>query len=53
MDKATKTIEKLNPAGIKLEEITQKLETEGIDKFIKPYDKMLQAIEKQKKLMQV
>ena len=27
------------------------LEDEGIEKFIKPYDKMLQAIEKQKQLM--
>jgi transaldolase len=53
LDKATKTLEQLKQAGINLEEITEKLEEEGIDKFIKPYDKMLQAIEKQKELMQV
>lgn len=52
-DKAIQTLEQLNKAGINLEEITQRLEAEGIDKFIKPYDKMLEAIERQKQLMKL
>lgn len=47
-DTATKTLERLKAAGIDLDAITQKLEDEGIDKFNKPFEKLLQAIEDQK-----
>jgi transaldolase/transaldolase/glucose-6-phosphate isomerase len=47
-DKATATLEKLASVGISIDEITQKLEDEGIDKFNKPFEKLLQAIEDQK-----
>ena len=47
-EKASQLLERLKEAGINLLVVTQKLEDEGIDKFIKPYDKILQAIEKQK-----
>lgn len=48
MDKATQTLDQIQQAGINLADITKKLEAEGIEKFTKPYDKMLEAIEKQK-----
>jgi transaldolase/transaldolase/glucose-6-phosphate isomerase len=47
-DKATATLEKLKAVGINIDEITQKLEDEGIEKFNKPFEKLLQAIEDQK-----
>ncbi|MBK0379790.1 transaldolase [Mucilaginibacter segetis] len=49
MDKATETLEKLKQAGINIDEITQKLEDEGIEKFNKPFEKLLKAIEDQQK----
>ncbi|RYE36476.1 MAG: transaldolase [Sphingobacteriaceae bacterium] len=48
LDKATAILEQIKAAGIDLDEITQKLEDEGIEKFNQPYDKLLAAIEKQK-----
>lgn len=48
LDKATRTLSQLEEAGISLEDITQRLEEEGIDKFNKPYDKLLEAIGQQK-----
>ena len=38
----------LKEKGIDINTITQKLEDEGIEKFNKAYDKLLEAIEKQK-----
>jgi transaldolase/transaldolase/glucose-6-phosphate isomerase len=48
LDKATETLGRLKAAGIDIDEITQKLEDEGIDKFNKPFEKLLKAIEDQK-----
>ena len=48
LDKATETLNRLKEAGIDIDEITQKLEDEGIEKFNKPFEKLLQAIEEQK-----
>ncbi len=48
LDKATETLERLKAAGIDIDKITQQLEDEGIDKFNKPFEKLLQAIEDQK-----
>lgn len=48
LDKATETLERLKKAGIDIDQITQQLEDEGIDKFNKPFEKLLQAIEDQK-----
>ena len=45
---ATAALDKLKAVGINIDEITQKLEDEGIDKFNKPFEKLLQAIEDQK-----
>ena len=48
LDKATEILNKLKSAGIDIDKITQQLEDEGIDKFNKPFEKLLQAIEDQK-----
>ena len=48
LDKATETLERLKAAGIDIDKITQQLEDEGIDKFNKPFEKLLNAIEEQK-----
>lgn len=48
LSEATAALDKLKSVGINIDEITQKLEDEGIDKFNKPFEKLLQAIEDQK-----
>ena len=48
LDEATATLDKLKGAGIDIDKITQQLEDEGIDKFNKPFEKLLKAIEDQK-----
>jgi transaldolase len=48
LDKATETLSRLKIAGIDIDAITQQLEDEGIEKFNKPFEKLLQAIEDQK-----
>ncbi|GAB3921262.1 transaldolase [Larkinella terrae] len=52
LDKATATLEKLKSVGIDIDQITQKLEDEGIEKFNKPYEKLLAAIDTQKKALE-
>ena len=47
--KQPKHLDKLKAAGIDIDKITQQLEDEGIEKFNKPFEKLLQAIEDQKK----
>jgi transaldolase len=48
LDKATETLDRLKKGGIDIDKITQQLEDEGIEKFNKPFEKLLQAIEDQK-----
>jgi len=48
LDRATQVLAKLKESGIDIDAITQKLEDEGVEKFNKAYDKLLEAIEKQK-----
>lgn len=48
LDKSTEVLEKLKKGGIDIDKITQQLEDEGIDKFNKPFEKLLKAIEEQK-----
>jgi transaldolase len=48
LDKATHLLTRLKEEGIDLDAITQKLEDQGIEKFNKAYDNLLEAIEKQK-----
>lgn len=47
-EKATQVLAQIKEAGIDIDKITQQLEDEGIEKFNKPYDKLLAAIEAQK-----
>lgn len=49
IDNATHVLNELKNAGIKIDEITQKLEDEGIEKFNKPYHKLMDAIDTQRK----
>ncbi|MEO6732638.1 MAG: transaldolase [Ferruginibacter sp.] len=49
LDHATKVLDEIKKAGISLDAITKKLEEEGIEKFNQPYDKLLAAIESEKK----
>lgn len=51
MDHATQVLARVKELGIDLLAVTTQLETEGIDKFIKPYDKLLAAIDEQKKAL--
>jgi transaldolase len=44
---ATETLERIKAAGIDIDAITQQLEDEGIDKFNKPFEKLLKSIEDQ------
>ena len=48
LDTATEILEKIKAAGIDIDAVTKQLEEEGIDKFNKPFEKLLQAIEDQK-----
>lgn len=48
LDQATETLGRLKSLGIDLDKITQDLEDEGIEKFNKPFEKLLKAIEDQK-----
>jgi transaldolase/transaldolase/glucose-6-phosphate isomerase len=49
LDNATHVLNELKNAGIRLDEITQKLEDEGIEKFNAPYNKLMAAIDNQRK----
>jgi transaldolase len=48
LEGATQIMEKIKAAGIDIDAITKQLEEEGIDKFNKPFEKLLKAIEDQK-----
>jgi len=48
LDKATEALDRLKAGGIDIDKITQQLEDEGIEKFNKPFEKLLNAIEDQK-----
>lgn len=47
--KSTQELEKLKENGINIDEITQKLEDEGVQKFNKAYDSLIKAIDSKKK----
>ncbi len=48
LEHATAVLDQIKTADIDLAAVTQQLEDEGIEKFNKPYDKLLAAIEAQK-----
>jgi len=43
---ARKVLERLSELGIDLNQVTQQLEEEGIDKFVKPFDSLMQTLER-------
>ncbi|HTH82431.1 MAG TPA: transaldolase, partial [Mucilaginibacter sp.] len=43
LDKATEALDRVKAAGINIDELTQQLEDEGIDKFNAPFEKLLKA----------
>lgn len=45
-DRAHEVLSQLPELGIDMEAVTQQLEDEGIDKFVKPYDKLMDTLEK-------
>lgn len=49
LDKANKTLALLKENGIDIDELTQQLEDEGIEKFNTPYNELLAVIDEQKK----
>ena len=49
-DKADQVLAALNDLGIDIEEITDNLEKEGVDKFEKPFDKLIATVEEQRKV---
>ena len=51
LNKATHLLTQLKEKGIDINAITQKLEDQGIEKFNKAYDKLLEAVEKQKQVL--
>ncbi|MCU7496832.1 MAG: transaldolase [Ignavibacteria bacterium] len=52
IDSAFKALHNLKELGIDLDRLTQQLEVEAIDKFIKPYDKLMQTLESKIRNMQ-
>lgn len=48
LDHASDVLKQLQLAGIDLDEMTQKLEAEGVEKFVSSYDKLLATIEQQR-----
>ncbi|HLL44987.1 MAG TPA: transaldolase [Segetibacter sp.] len=48
LNKAHVAMQTLKEIGINIDQITQTLEDEGIEKFNKPYEKLLKAIEEQR-----
>ncbi len=42
---AKETLKRLNELEIDLEEITQRLETEGVRKFIEPFDRLIASLQ--------
>ena len=49
-DKADQVLAALKDLGMDIEEITGKLEKDGVDKFEKPFDKLIATVEEQRKV---
>ncbi len=45
MEKAERTLNRLEEAGISLNAVTDQVLREGVQKFAEPFDKLIQAIE--------
>ena len=49
VDKARKVLDMLPEVGIDLMKVTQQLEDEGVEKFVKPFDRLMIALEEKRK----
>ena len=49
-DKADQVLAAINDLGLDIDEITDNLEKEGVDKFEKPFDKLIATVEEQRKV---
>ena len=49
VDKARKVLDMLPEVGIDLMKVTQQLEDEGVEKFVKPFDRLVTALEEKRK----
>jgi transaldolase len=47
-DEARATMAELSSVGIEIEDVAEKLELEGIEKFIKPWNELIQVVERAK-----
>ena len=47
-DEARATMTELSSVGIEIEDVAEKLELEGIEKFIKPWNELIQVVERAK-----
>jgi transaldolase len=45
IDQAFRALHQLKDLGIDIDQVTQKLEVEAVDKFIQPYDKLMKTLE--------
>ena len=45
-DAAARTLHQLTEVGIDIEEVAEKLEIEGIEKFIKPWEQLIETVKK-------
>ncbi|HEX2865821.1 MAG TPA: transaldolase [Ignavibacteriales bacterium] len=52
VDQAFKALHQLKELGIDMDKVTGQLETEAVDKFIKPYDKLMQTLQNKVKGIQ-
>ncbi len=49
LDEAKRTLDRLEQVGISLDEVTSQLVDEGIEKFNKPYDKLIEELKQKRK----
>ena len=48
LDEAKRVMEQLPVLGIDIDEVTRQLEDEGVEKFNKPYDRLMESLEKKR-----
>jgi transaldolase/glucose-6-phosphate isomerase len=51
LGKAREVLERLGDLGIDIDQVTQELEDEGVEKFNRPYDRLFETLEKQRQLV--
>ncbi len=52
MEEAHHCLKRLAEVGIDLDAVTQQLEDEGVEKFVKPFDKLMKTLEEKCKSAQ-